>query len=95
VAIRGVNAPSHFLVRDESDGAYLDPFAGAVEVPDVDAPTVDTKVILSRMLNNLRSIYTASGDIANLFWVLGLRTRMPGASPDAHYELLRTRARLN
>lgn len=95
VTLTGINAPTHFLVRDEADGALLDPFDGGVEVPFVDAPPATPIGILDRMLNNLRSIYTARGDLTNLLWVLRLRTLLPGAGPDREHELQRAVARLN
>jgi regulator of sirC expression with transglutaminase-like and TPR domain len=95
VPLSGLNAPTHFLVRDDSDGTVLDPFAGGAEVHGVDAPLAGTGVIVGRMLNNLRSIYVNRGDLANLLWVLELRTLLPGAPADAAHELTRARARLN
>jgi regulator of sirC expression with transglutaminase-like and TPR domain len=98
VPIVGVNAPGHFLVRDTSDGAILDPFERGIEVPRgavVDGPTATTVGILARMLNNLRSIYVTTGDLASLLWVLRLRTLLPGADPEATHELTRAQARLN
>ncbi|MGH9264742.1 MAG: SirB1 family protein [Acidimicrobiales bacterium] len=47
--------------------AYLDP--------------VGPRAILARMLNNLKSVYAARGDIAALSWVFDLRMALPGASP--------------
>ena len=37
--------------------------------------------ILDRMLNNLKSVYGARGDVSALSWVFDLRTALPGASP--------------
>jgi hypothetical protein len=94
VVLQGVNAPAHFLVRDAEDAALLDPFhAGATTAGE--GPPATTVDILARMLVNLRSIYTAAGDIANLIWVLRLRTLLPGAGPEATHELTRVQARLN
>ncbi len=98
VPIRGINAPSHFLVRNQADGAILDPFDGGVEVDDAaaaTAPLAEPVGIVARMLGNLRTIYTSSGDLANLIWVLRLRTLLPGAAVSAGYELTRAQARLN
>ena len=95
VQLVGVNAPSHFLVRDESDGALLDPFNSVVEMPPVDAPVAAPLTVVDRMLNNLRSIYANRGELDNLLWVLRLRTLLPGASPEAAHELQRAVARLN
>lgn len=96
VDIVGVNAPSHFLVRDESDGALLDPFNRGAEVAEpAPAPLAGTVDILDRMLGNLRGIYVGNGDLASLLWVLRLRTLLPGAPPEADYELTRAQARLN
>jgi len=47
--------------------AYLDP--------------VGPHAILSRMLNNLRSVYAGRGDVAALSWVFDLRKALPQASP--------------
>jgi regulator of sirC expression with transglutaminase-like and TPR domain len=49
------------------DPSYLDP--------------VGPRTILARMLNNLKSVYAARGDIAALSWVFDLRMAIPGASP--------------
>jgi regulator of sirC expression with transglutaminase-like and TPR domain len=98
IALRGLNAPGHFLVRDDADNVVLDPFEQGAEVADADAvlaPVADAVAIVARMLNNLRSIYTSSGDLAGLIWVLRLRTLLPGADPSAAYELTRAKARLN
>ena len=96
VPIAGVNAPSHFLVRDGSDGALLDPFnRGAVVTTEVAAPVASTVEILGRMLGNLRGIYVTNGDFTSLIWVLRLRTLLPGAPPESTYELTRAQARLN
>ena len=95
IPLAGVNAPSHFLVRDETDGALLDPFNRGAEVDGVSAPVASTLDIVARMLNNLRGIYTTRGDFDGLFWVLRLRTLLPGAPPEVHYELTRAQARLN
>jgi regulator of sirC expression with transglutaminase-like and TPR domain len=99
VPIVGVNAPSHFLVRDESDGALLDPFAAGQEVAGhpaaVYAPVADSVTILNRMLGNLRGIYVTRGDLSSLLWVLRLRTLLPGADAEATHELTRAQARLN
>jgi len=95
VPLVGVNAPSHFLVRDESDGALLDPFTRGVEVRAVDAPVATPLMIVDRMLNNLRTIYTTRGDITNLLWVLRLRTFIPGGGDEREHELARVIAKLN
>lgn len=95
VSLHGVNAPGHFLVRDDADGVLLDPFErGAVTTAD-DAPPASTVGILARMLNNLRTIYTTNGEHHHLVWVLRLRTLLPDAPPEAAYELTRAQARLN
>lgn len=47
--------------------AYLDP--------------VGPRAILARILNNLKSVYAARGEIAALSWVFDLRMALPGASP--------------
>ena len=95
VHLVGINAPSHFLVRDESDGALLDPFNSAVAMPPIDAPVAPPLTIVDRMLNNLRSIYANRGELDSLLWVLRLRTLLPGAAPETAHELQRAVARLN
>ena len=95
VALVGVNAPGHFLVRDAIDGALLDPFAGGAVTHAEDAPDCGTVTIVARMLNNLRTIYTTNGEHHHLIWVLRLRTLLPDASPELTYELTRAQARLN
>jgi regulator of sirC expression with transglutaminase-like and TPR domain len=42
---------------------------------------VGPRAILARMLNNLKSVYAARGDVAALSWVFDLRMALPGASP--------------
>ncbi len=72
------------------DGAVLDRAScverfHAVNGSDVEFRTaylepVGRLAILSRMLNNLTSIYTARGRMADLEWVLRLRVSLPGAT---------------
>lgn len=87
------HAPVHgpqVYVDPFDDGAVLDR-AGCVErfhtVNGSDAPfraayldPVSRLAVLSRMLNNLMSIYTAQGRMADLEWVLRLRVALPGAT---------------
>jgi regulator of sirC expression with transglutaminase-like and TPR domain len=42
---------------------------------------VGAHAILARILNNLKSVYAARGEIAQLSWVFDLRMALPGASP--------------
>jgi regulator of sirC expression with transglutaminase-like and TPR domain len=42
---------------------------------------VGPRAILGRMLNNLKSVYAARGDVHALSWVFDLRMALPGASP--------------
>ncbi len=95
LTITGINAPSHFIVRDDTDGALLDPFNGGAEVAGIEAPVATPLTIIDRMLNNLRTIYVTRGDITNLLWVLRLRTLLPEAPPDRAAELQRVIAKLN
>jgi regulator of sirC expression with transglutaminase-like and TPR domain len=90
VVLEGINAPAHFLVRHA--GVYLDPFDGAkaVDLVDVEPAVLDVAlptVIVSRMLANLKTIYTGSGDVQGLEWVLRLRTAIPGVPPRELAEL--------
>ena len=77
---------------DPFDGGRLLDRAGCVErfhaVNGAEAPfrpeyldTVGPRAILGRMLNNLKSVYLARGDINALSWVFDLRLALPGASP--------------
>lgn len=96
LAIDGVNAPGHFLVRAE--GRVLDPFAGGREVPDVlagDVSLAGTHVILARMLANLKAVHIQRGDVAGLRKVLQLRVLIPGVPDADRAELHRLEAGLN
>ena len=42
---------------------------------------VSPRAVLARMLNNLKSVYAARGDVRALSWVFQLRMALPGASP--------------
>ena len=42
---------------------------------------VGPHAILARILNNLKSVYAARGEVAALSWVFDLRMALPGASP--------------
>ena len=42
---------------------------------------VGPRAILGRILNNLKSVYAARGEVAALSWVFDLRMALPGASP--------------
>jgi regulator of sirC expression with transglutaminase-like and TPR domain len=49
---------------------------------------VGKRVILARMLANLRQLYTAADDLTSLSWVLRLRAGIPGIDPDERLELV-------
>ncbi len=66
VAVDGIGAPGHFLVRLEEDGDtyYLDPFRGGLIRDEVEGEVdarflapAPKRAIAIRMLNNLRQIY--------------------------------------
>ncbi|HEV7886428.1 MAG TPA: transglutaminase-like domain-containing protein [Acidimicrobiales bacterium] len=61
--------------------------------PSLLAP-VDNRMILARMLNNLRSSFQASGDSAGSAWVLRLRAGIPGTLPRELGELATAQAAL-
>lgn len=42
---------------------------------------VGSRAVLARILNNLKSVYAARGEVAALSWVFDLRMAIPGASP--------------
>jgi len=54
--------------------------AGTPFLPQYLEP-VGPLAILGRILNNLKSVYTARGDVDALSWVFDLRLALPGASP--------------
>src|SRR5437763_277123 len=61
--------------------------------PSLLAP-VGARVILSRMLANLRQLFVQSGDSRSLAWVVELRTASPGADPAGLAALARIRGNL-
>jgi regulator of sirC expression with transglutaminase-like and TPR domain len=50
---------------------------------------VSPVAILSRMLNNLKSVYAGRGDVAALTWVADLRAALPDTSPLEDWEWAR------
>lgn len=104
VALVGVSAPAHFIVGDEADGTYLDPFEGGRPIDLEDrvrryglAPLdpVGAYAIVARMLGNLKGIYAQRGDADSLRWVMRLRVLVPGVPAAEHTELKRLMAPLN
>jgi regulator of sirC expression with transglutaminase-like and TPR domain len=61
--------------------------------PSLLAP-VDNRMILARMLNNLRQVFQGRGDAAAAGWVLRLRAGMPGTEPRELGELATAQAAL-
>lgn len=55
---------------------------------------VDNRMILARMLNNLRANFQTKGDSASAAWVLRLRAGIPGALPRELGELATAQAAL-
>ena len=98
LSIEGLNTPGHFLLR--AGDAVLDPFAGGAEVHPTLLPAGPLEVtgprtVLARMLANLKQIFLERADVANLRWVLELRTAIPGIPDTERNELRRLLARLN
>lgn len=91
VAVEGVNAPGHFLIRDPVTGALCDAFnAGAwVDEPESAGPLplADAHQILARMLNNLVSIYQGRGRLNDLEWTLRCQRAIPLARAEATLRL--------
>jgi regulator of sirC expression with transglutaminase-like and TPR domain len=61
--------------------------------PSLLAP-VGARLILARMLNNLRQIYQGKGDATSAAWVLRLRAGIPGTEPRELGELATAQAAL-
>ena len=104
VPLVGVGAPGHFIVLDETSGSFLDPFnAGRILDDDdrarlyggVPLESVGPRAIVSRMLANLKGIYTQQGDIDALRWVVRLRVLFPEAPEEERAQLARLMAPLN
>ena len=87
-----LQGPGTEVYVDPFDAGRVLDRAGCVErfraVNGPDAPfhpefldPVGPLAILSRMLNNLKSIYAARGQVAGLEWVLRLRVALPGSAP--------------
>ncbi len=100
----GIGAPGHFIVRDEGDGTYVDPFNRGRVLDDNErarlygaAPLEPSTpvVIVGRMLANLKGIYVQRGDADSLRWVMRLRVLLPGAPASERAELKRLMAPLN
>lgn len=93
IRLAGLNTPGHFLVAhldDESPPTAVDPFTGMVlpDVPALAGLVAGPRLILARMLGNLRQIHGAAGDRQNLGWVLRLRAAIPDLSVTERAEAL-------
>jgi regulator of sirC expression with transglutaminase-like and TPR domain len=89
----GLNTPGHFLVAHLDDSrapTAVDPFTGMVlpDAPEVTGLVAGPRLILARMLGNLRQIHGAAGDRQNLGWVLRLRAAIPDLSVTERAEAL-------
>ncbi len=78
VTLQGIGSPGHFLLRDPTGGAYLDPFDGGrrVDVGGIDPellPVAGPRQVLLRMLANLKAIHAKRGSAADLERVLRMR----------------------
>lgn len=84
---------------DPFDGGRLLDRAGCAErfrAVNGDAPffagylePVGPRLVLARMLANLKSVYVARGNLAGLTWVFTLRLALPGTPPIEHREWAR------
>lgn len=82
-------AGCHGLVKSMSTAAAPVPFDPRWVAP------VGTRMILTRMLANLRTIYEKKRDIGALMWVLQLRCAMPDATDTDRRSLKSVAALLN
>jgi hypothetical protein len=102
VAIEGIGAPGHFLVRDPATGSLCDPYHDGALLDESDVrrqlassadlgpallPVVDAHQILHRMLANLAASYRRRGRGEDLEWVLRCQRAIPGARADAALQL--------
>ena len=111
IAVEGIGMPGHFLVRHADVicdpfhvGRILDVDACAAIYASLGgsggfdttmlAP-VGPLAILTRMLANLKRIYTSESDLNALERVLRVRTAIPGAPDEDHHQLTRLKARWN
>jgi regulator of sirC expression with transglutaminase-like and TPR domain len=101
VALVGVGAPGHFIVLDEAAHVFVDPFNGGRTLADDDRARlygdvplepVGPRAIVSRMLANLKGIYTQQGDADALRWVMRLRVLLPDVGDDERTQLARLMA---
>ncbi len=104
VPLVGVGAPGHFIVLDQAIRAFVDPFnAGRILGEEdrarlygaVPLEPVGPRAIVSRMLTNLKGIYTQRGDLDALRWVVRLRVLLPDAPEEERAQLARLMAPLN
>jgi len=111
LTVDGIGMPGHFLVHHDGviydpyhGGGPLDRegcaaiYAALGGGSSFDASMlapVDPRAIVTRMLANLKRVYTTDGDLTALERVLRLRTAMPDASDDDEHQLTRLRARWN
>ncbi len=104
VPLVGVGAPGHFIVLDQTSGAFIDPFNGG-RILDHDDRTrlygatplesVGPRAIVSRVLANLKGIYTQHGDLDGLRWVVRLRVLFPDVPDEERAQLARLMAPMN
>jgi regulator of sirC expression with transglutaminase-like and TPR domain len=102
VAVEGIGAPGHFLVRDPATGVLCDPYhqgavigeddvqrqlATSAELGPALLPVVDAHQILARMLANLAASYRRRGAGEDLEWVLRCQRAIPGVRATAAMQL--------
>lgn len=111
LSIDGIGMPGHFLVHHDGGlydpfhgGRIIDragcealysALGGGGELEASMLAPVGPLAIVTRMLANLKRIYTTEGDLDALERVLRLRTAIPGAPDDDHHQLTRLKARWN
>ena len=85
---------SHPLTRGGAQGLY-ESMTGLTNFEDRFLDPIAPRAVLWRILNNLLSRYRRTGDIANVRWVMKLRSAFPEAEAEVDREFARLMGPLN